>query len=60
MKLDDLRPAWRRFTVVSAMQPVHPDEIGRMLGGEESASKAGRLVMPILIFLFLTIFCHGG
>ncbi|MBL6449622.1 hypothetical protein JMN32_25145 [Fulvivirga sp. 29W222] len=62
MNLNNLKPAWQRFRLLNAMQPVDQEEILWIIERTEgmAMSKHHRFAMNAFMFILLTICCQGG
>jgi hypothetical protein len=62
MNLDNLKPAWRQFQLVSSMRTLNEGEILLLLETAEAAeiNKTHRLLMHAFTFIVLILCCQGG
>jgi hypothetical protein len=62
MNLENLKPAWRRFQLLNAMQSMDQHEILLMLDAAEGTtiSKTTRYVMGVVMLIVLTFCSQGG
>jgi len=62
MNLEKLKPAWRRFQLLNAMQHMDQHEILFMLDGAEGTtiSKTTRYVIGVVMLIVLTFCSQGG
>jgi hypothetical protein len=61
MNLNNLRPAWQKFQLSNAMQPIrHEDLLVMLEKADAMAIHKTRFMMCIFMFVMLTICCQGG
>lgn len=62
MQLDDLKPAWQQFKLLSAMHPLDANEILFMIEHPESTDKTKlqKVLYALVMFMAIAIFCQGG
>ncbi len=62
MQLDDLKPAWQQFKLLSTMHPIDANEILSMIEHPESIAKTKlqKALYTMVMFMVIAIFCQGG
>ena len=62
MQLSDLKPAWKQFQFLNAMQHIESEEILLIIEHAENANKTKlqRGIFNAVMFIVITIFCQGG
>jgi hypothetical protein len=62
MHLDNLKTAWKQLKIYNAIQPIGSNEILSII--EEPLNlnilKRQRILLGLVIFFLITIFCQGG
>ena len=62
MKLDNLKPAWRQYRLMNALQPIQEKEILSIIEHADPmvTTKSYRMIINMALFIALIIFCQGG
>ena len=62
MPLNDLKPAWKQLKLLNAMQHIESKEILSIIENPENTNKTKlqRVLLNIIMFIVITIFCQGG
>lgn len=62
MNLNNLKPAWRQFVLFNSMQPIDQNEILFIIeeADRKTKSRLPKIMTSTILFIMLTIFCHGG
>ena len=62
MQLNDLKPAWKQLKLLNALYPIESNEILSIIESRENRNKTKlqRVLLNIVIFIVITIFCQGG
>ncbi|MEL6535562.1 MAG: hypothetical protein AAFQ98_09140 [Bacteroidota bacterium] len=61
MNLNDLRPAWRQYKLMNAMDPLDAGEILTLIDGVENGqeTKMRRVVLALIMFITITFIFQG-
>lgn len=62
MQLNDLKPAWKQLKLLNAMNHIESNEILSIIERRENMNKTKlqRVLLNIIMFIVITIFCQGG
>ncbi|MDN5215804.1 hypothetical protein QQ020_27245 [Fulvivirgaceae bacterium BMA12] len=62
MNLNNLKPAWRQFRSLNAMERIGEEEILGIIACQENlaAARLSRFLFNTVMFIMLTICCQGG
>ena len=62
MQLNDLKPAWKQLKLLNALNTIESNEILSIIESRENMNKTKlqRVLLNIVIFIVITIFCQGG
>ncbi len=62
MNLNNLRPAWRQFRSLNALDRIGEAEILDIIACQENlaTSRLPRLLFNTVMFIMLTLCCQGG
>ena len=62
MQLNDLKPAWKQLKLLNAMNQIESNEILSIIASRENTNKTKlqRVLLNIVIFIVITIFCQSG
>ena len=62
MQLNDLKPAWKQLKLLNALNTIESNEILSIIDSRENMNKTKlqRVLLNIVIFIAITIFCQGG
>ena len=62
MQLNDLKPAWKQLKLLNAMNHIESNEILSIIERRENTNKTKlqRVLLNIIMFIVITIFCQGG
>jgi len=62
MQLNDLKPAWRVFKQLNAMQHIDSNEVLYLIDQQEhtSTAKLPRILLQLMMFILIAIVCQGG
>lgn len=62
MNLDNLKPAWRIYKLLTVVRPTDQEEILLILERAEGVtiSRTNRFVIHSLMFIVITLCCQGG
>ena len=62
MQLNDLKPAWKQLKLLNAMNHIESNEILSIIERRENTNKTKlqRVLLNIIMFVVITIFCQGG
>ena len=62
MQINDLKPAWKQLKLLHDMHRIESNEILSIIEERENTNKTKlpRVLLNIVIFVVITIFCQGG
>jgi hypothetical protein len=62
MNLNNLKPAWRQFRLINAMQPIDQEEILLIIERAERQlpGRLPRFVVNTVVFIVLIVCCQAG